>query len=91
MIIIACNTASARAVNCLEPKDGEPCNECEICKDNGYILDGYPRNVDQAIIYDDLLKEYDLIKIEEYINKKEGNLEDIIDELESNPYLIDEI
>ena len=23
----------ARAVNCLEPKDGEPCNECEICKE----------------------------------------------------------
>ena len=27
----------ARAVNCLNPKDGEPCNECEICKE---ILDG---------------------------------------------------
>ena len=22
----------ARAVNCLNPKDGEPCNECEMCK-----------------------------------------------------------
>ncbi|NLF37242.1 MAG: DNA polymerase III subunit gamma/tau, partial [Clostridiaceae bacterium] len=22
----------ARAVNCLDPKDGEPCNKCEICK-----------------------------------------------------------
>jgi len=22
----------ARAINCLKPKDGEPCNECEICK-----------------------------------------------------------
>ena len=22
----------ARAVNCLSPQDGEPCNECEICK-----------------------------------------------------------
>ena len=27
----------ARAVNCLNLKDGEPCNECEICKE---ILDG---------------------------------------------------
>ena len=27
----------ARAVNCLNLKDGEPCNECEICKS---ILDG---------------------------------------------------
>ncbi len=22
----------AKAINCLNPKDGEPCNECEICK-----------------------------------------------------------
>ena len=22
----------ARAINCLNPKDGEPCNECESCK-----------------------------------------------------------
>lgn len=27
----------ARAVNCLEPEDGEPCNKCEICKG---ILEG---------------------------------------------------
>ena len=27
----------ARVVNCLNPIDGEPCNECEICKD---MLDG---------------------------------------------------
>ncbi len=31
----------AKAVNCLEPKDGEPCGECEICRgiDDGSILD----------------------------------------------------
>ncbi len=23
----------AKAVNCLEPKDGSPCNECELCRD----------------------------------------------------------
>ena len=23
----------ARAINCLNPEDGEPCNECEICKE----------------------------------------------------------
>ena len=27
----------SRAINCLNPKDGEPCNECEICKE---ILNG---------------------------------------------------
>ncbi len=31
----------SRAINCLNPKDGEPCNECEICKGilNGTITD----------------------------------------------------
>jgi DNA polymerase-3 subunit gamma/tau len=31
----------ARAVNCLNPNDGEPCNECEICKGaiNGSLTD----------------------------------------------------
>ncbi len=31
----------ARAINCLSPKDGEPCNECSACKD---ILEG--RSID---------------------------------------------
>ena len=31
----------ARAINCLNPQDGEPCNECEICKGaiNGSLTD----------------------------------------------------
>ena len=31
----------ARAINCLNPQDGEPCNECEVCKGilNGIITD----------------------------------------------------
>lgn len=31
----------ARAINCLNPQDGEPCNECEVCKGilNGTITD----------------------------------------------------
>ena len=31
----------ARAVNCLHPIDGEPCNECEICKQalDGTLID----------------------------------------------------
>ncbi|NEZ47991.1 DNA polymerase III subunit gamma/tau [Clostridium niameyense] len=31
----------SKAVNCLNPKDGEPCNECEICKkiNNGLLMD----------------------------------------------------
>jgi len=32
----------ARAINCLNPKDGEPCNECEACKS---ILDGNTTDV----------------------------------------------
>ena len=32
----------ARAINCLHPKDGEPCNECEVCKS---IIEGNTTDV----------------------------------------------
>ena len=32
----------ARAINCLHPKDGEPCNECEVCKS---IIEGNTSDV----------------------------------------------
>ena len=37
----SCAKILAKAVNCLDPHNGNPCNECEICKgiDNGSILD----------------------------------------------------
>ena len=36
-----CAKILAKAVNCLNPQNGDPCGECEICKgiDNGSILD----------------------------------------------------
>ena len=36
-----CAKILAKAVNCLDPKDGNPCGECEICRgiENGSILD----------------------------------------------------
>ena len=36
-----CAKIFAKAVNCLHSKDGEPCNECEICRgiDDGTVLD----------------------------------------------------
>lgn len=36
-----CAKIMAKAVNCLNPKDGDPCGECEICKgiDDGSVLD----------------------------------------------------
>ncbi len=36
-----CAKIFAKAVNCKHPKDGEPCNECEICRgiDDGTVLD----------------------------------------------------
>ncbi len=36
-----CAKILAKAVNCLHPQDGDPCNECEICRgiDDGSILD----------------------------------------------------
>ena len=37
----SCAKVLAKAVNCLNPHDGNPCNECEICQgiDNGSIVD----------------------------------------------------
>ena len=36
-----CAKILAKAVNCLHPVNGDPCNECEICRgiDNGTIMD----------------------------------------------------
>lgn len=36
-----CSKILAKAVNCLSPKDGDPCGECAICRgiDNGSIMD----------------------------------------------------
>lgn len=36
-----CARIFAKAINCLSPKDGEPCLECDICKnaDNGSLAD----------------------------------------------------
>ena len=36
-----CAKIFSKAVNCLNPKDGNPCNECEICRgiDRGTVLD----------------------------------------------------
>lgn len=36
-----CAKILAKAVNCLHPRDGDPCNECEICRgiDSGAVLD----------------------------------------------------
>lgn len=37
----SCAKILAKAVNCLHPQNGDPCNECEICRgiDDGSILD----------------------------------------------------
>lgn len=54
----------ARAVNCLNPKDGNPCNECEVCRgilDESIVdvveLDGASRNKVENIreIIDDVM------------------------------------
>ncbi len=36
-----CAKILAKAVNCLHPKDGDPCGECEICRgiDDGSVMD----------------------------------------------------
>ena len=37
----SCAKILAKAVNCLHPVDGDPCNECEVCRgiDDGTVLD----------------------------------------------------
>ena len=37
----SCAKILAKAVNCLHPVDGEPCNDCEICRgiDSGAVTD----------------------------------------------------
>ena len=37
----SCAKILAKAVNCLSPRDGDPCNECDICRgiDDGTIMD----------------------------------------------------
>jgi DNA polymerase-3 subunit gamma/tau len=37
----SCARILAKAVNCLHPQDGEPCNACELCRgiDSGNVLD----------------------------------------------------
>ena len=37
----SCAKILAKAVNCLDPRDGDPCNECEICRgiDDGAVMD----------------------------------------------------
>ena len=37
----SCSKIIAKAVNCLHPSDGNPCNECEVCRgiDDGSVLD----------------------------------------------------
>ena len=36
-----CAKILAKAVNCLHPKDGDPCNECDVCRgiDSGAVTD----------------------------------------------------
>ena len=56
----------ARAINCLNPKDGEPCNECEICKG---LLNGRndininENGINQAIQAQHFLKDIHFLNI----------------------------
>lgn len=69
----------AKAVNCLHPIDGDPCNECEICHgiDNGTIMDiveidaasnnsvGDVRNLREQIEYTPAKTKYRIYIIDE--------------------------
>ena len=40
----------AKAINCLNPQDGEPCNECAICKGITQGTNGDVIEIDAAVI-----------------------------------------
>ena len=46
-----CAKILAKAVNCLNPKDGDPCNECEACKaiDDGSVITNYLNSKNERV------------------------------------------
>ena len=52
----------ARAINCLNPNEGEPCNECEICKGalNGSLTDIVEMDAASNNIVEDMSAEIEV-------------------------------
>lgn len=89
----------AKAVNCLNPKDGEPCNECEMCKkiDEGLCTDVVEldaashngvddiRNIINTLKYPSVEAKYKVFIIDECHMLSQGAVNAFLKTLEEPP------
>ncbi len=95
----SCAKIFSRAVNCLHPKDGEPCNECEICRGilDGSIFDVYEidaasntgveniRDIREDITYAPISAKYKVYIIDEVHMLSTGAFNALLKTLEEPP------
>jgi len=89
----------AKAINCINPKDGEPCNECEICKSinrgtfiNVYEIDAASnngvdsiRNINEDVKYPPTQGNYKVYIIDEVHMLSIGAFNALLKTLEEPP------
>ncbi len=94
-----CAKIFSRAVNCLDPKDGEPCNECSVCKGilDGSIFDVYEidaasntgveniREIRDDIAYAPITAKYKIYIIDEVHMLSTGAFNALLKTLEEPP------
>ena len=74
----------ARAVNCLNPHDGEPCNECEICKGilNGSLTDVVEMDAASNNSVEDIRQIREEVNLERLSREEKGGRLDLQAKLE---------
>ncbi len=94
-----CARIFAKAINCLNPKDGEPCLECEICKnaDNGTLSDIFEldaasnsrvddiRDLKEGVVYTPELCKYKVYIIDEVHMLSPGAFNALLKTMEEPP------
>ena len=94
-----CARIFAKAINCLNPKDGEPCLECEICKnaDNGSLSDIFEmdaasnskvddiRDLREGVIYTPEMCKYKVYIIDEVHMLSPGAFNALLKTMEEPP------
>ena len=94
-----CARIFAKAINCLNPKDGEPCLECEICKnaDNGSLSDIFEmdaasnskvddiRELREGVIYTPEMCKYKVYIIDEVHMLSPGAFNALLKTMEEPP------
>lgn len=89
----------AKAINCLNPKDGDPCNECEICRaaNDGSLMDVYEidaashnsvdhiRRLTDEIVFTPVSARYKVYIIDEVHMLSQGAFNALLKTLEEPP------